>query len=141
MKKIHEGLAVGPQPRIEDIAALAKMGYRSIICVRPDGEEAGQANFGKMKAAAKAAGMEARHIPVNPGMIFDADAASFGRAMHEMPGPVAAYCRSGMRASSLWSKAAAMDPTLNEKFGIPTRPARTSFIPGLSWLRQGFLNG
>jgi sulfide:quinone oxidoreductase len=124
------------------MATLARMGYRSIVCVRPDGEDAGQPTFGKIKAAAKAAGMEARHIPVNPGMVYDSDAEAFGRAMHELPGPVAAYCRSGMRASSLWSRAAAMDPALAEKFGVATaQTSSAGLFAGLQWLRQGLLNG
>jgi len=136
MKAIHKGLSIGPQPHIDDLEVLYAQGFRAIIATRPDGEDAGQVPFGRMKAAAKALGMEARHIPVQPGMIHDTDAAAFGKAMHDLPGPVAAYCRSGMRASSLWSKAAAMDPTLNEKFGIEARPARSGFFSGLSWLRR-----
>jgi len=139
MKPIHSGLSVGPQVSATDLKILAAQGYRSIICNRPDGEDAGQPTFGQIKAAAKALGMEARHIPVRPGMVSQQDAAAFGRAMHELPGPVAAYCRSGMRASSLWSQAAAMDPTLNEKFGIRPQP-RGGFLNGLQWLRQGLMS-
>jgi len=142
MKPIHEGLSVGPQVTPEQLKHLADQGYRSVICARPDGEEAGQPSFGKIKAAAKALGMEARHIPVNPGWIGDTDAASFGRAMHEMEGPVAAYCRSGMRASSLWARAAAMDPALVEKFSQRGAPgADTSFFPSMQWLRQSLFQG
>ncbi len=56
-----------------------------------------------IEAAAKAAGLKARYIPVVAGQISDEDVAAFGAALAELPGPVLAYCRSGARSTALWS--------------------------------------
>jgi sulfide:quinone oxidoreductase len=102
-KVITARLSVSPQIQPEDVAALAKTGYRAIVCNRPDGEGADQPSFSEIEAAARTAGMEARYIPVVSGKVQDADAAAFGEALDELPGPVLAYCRSGTRSITLWS--------------------------------------
>ena len=37
-KKISDGLSVSPQISADDIKEIARLGFRSIICNRPDGE-------------------------------------------------------------------------------------------------------
>lgn len=100
IKTIDSNLSVGPQIAPEEVARLKAKGFRSVICNRPDGEEWGQPAFAEVEKAAKAAGMEARHIPVT-GQPGPAQAAQFAAALKEMPGPVYAYCRSGGRAGML----------------------------------------
>ncbi len=102
-KKISDELGVSAQISIKDVQAAADAGYRAIICNRPDGEGADQVSFGEIEAAAKAAGIEARYVPVKQGMVRDADVAEFSEALAALPSPVLAYCRSGMRSASLWS--------------------------------------
>ena len=103
LRTLTPGLAVCAQITPDDVAALKAQGVRSIICNRPDQEEAGQPDFADIAAAARAAGITARYIPVKSGMVTEADAAAFGAALEEMPRPVVAYCRSGSRSASLWS--------------------------------------
>ena len=107
VKTLTRGLSVGPQIAVADIPALAAQGFRAVICNRPDGEGADQPTFSEIETAARAAGMQARHIPVVAGMVSDADAAAFGAALAELPGPVFAYCRTGTRSTTLWSLAEA----------------------------------
>lgn len=102
-KKITEQLSVSPQITPDEMAEARAAGFRSIIVNRPDGEGADQPSFADIAAAAKAAGMEARYIPVTMGKVGDDDAAAFGRAMDELPKPVIAFCRSGTRSATLWS--------------------------------------
>jgi sulfide:quinone oxidoreductase len=94
---------VSPQITIADMARLKAQGFRAIICNRPDGEGADQPSFEEIEAAAKAAGIEARYVPVQSGMVHDADVAAFADAMEELQRPVLAYCRTGTRSASLWS--------------------------------------
>ncbi|TDL91269.1 bifunctional protein tyrosine phosphatase family protein/NAD(P)/FAD-dependent oxidoreductase [Meridianimarinicoccus aquatilis] len=110
-KPISPELSVSPQIAPEDIAQLAADGYRAIICNRPDGEGADQPTFDEIEAAAKAAGLEARYLPITQGKVSDEDAAAFDRLSKELPGPVLAYCRSGMRSATLWSLGAARTET------------------------------
>ena len=103
VKRIDDRLGVSPQITAADVAALAADGFRAIVCNRPDGEGADQPSFEEIATAAKAAGLEARYIPVTSGMVRDEDAAAFGDALATLPGPVLAYCRTGTRSATLWS--------------------------------------
>ncbi|MCO6363828.1 bifunctional protein tyrosine phosphatase family protein/NAD(P)/FAD-dependent oxidoreductase [Paracoccus sp. 08] len=104
--------AVAPQITPQDIPALKAQGYRAIIANRPNGEGADQPTFAEIETAAHAAGMQARYIPISGGMVGDDDVEAFRSALRAMPGPVLAYCRSGMRSATLWSLAQADDMSL-----------------------------
>ncbi|MFO7758294.1 MAG: TIGR01244 family sulfur transferase, partial [Roseovarius sp.] len=101
--KVTDALSVSPQITPQDMAGIRDAGFRAIICNRPDGEGADQPNFEEIEAAATAAGIEARYLPVTSGMVRDSDAEAFGQALLELPGPVLAYCRTGTRSATLWS--------------------------------------
>jgi sulfide:quinone oxidoreductase len=102
-KALSSQISVSPQITAADVKALADLGYRSIICNRPDGEGADQPTFEEIETAAKAAGLEARYIPIVQGTVQDSDAEAFGKAMDELPKPALAYCRTGTRSVTLWS--------------------------------------
>lgn len=104
-KRLSDRLSVTPQIDPANMQALADVGFRSVISNRPDGEEPEQPDWATIERAARDAGMEARHIPVTPGAISDEDAAHFGAALEELPGPVVGFCRTGMRSASLWALA------------------------------------
>ena len=101
--RIDDKVSVSPQIAPNEMAAVAGAGFRSVICNRPDGEETGQPRQSDMQAAAHAAGLCYRYIPVVPGEAGPRDAAAFATAVAELPGPVLAYCRSGARASALYA--------------------------------------
>lgn len=103
LRKITEKVTVSPQITAADMAAIKAEGFRAIICNRPDGEGADQPSFEEIEAAAKAAGLEARYVPVQSGMVKDDDVAAFGAALKEIQRPVLAYCRTGTRSATLWS--------------------------------------
>jgi uncharacterized protein (TIGR01244 family) len=104
-KRLSDRLSVTTQVDPASMQALADAGLRSIISNRPDGEEPGQPDWATIEQAAREAGMEARHIPVTPGAISDEEAARFATALNELPGPAIAFCRTGMRAATLWALA------------------------------------
>ncbi|WP_417679051.1 TIGR01244 family sulfur transferase [Roseibium sp.] len=106
-RAINEQLAVSPQIDPKDIPEIAMLGFRSVICNRPDGEGADQPTFEEVEAAAKKAGLEARYLPVVSGKVQDEDAKAFKAALDELPKPVFAYCRTGTRSATLWSLAQA----------------------------------
>ena len=103
IKAITDRLSVSPQISADDVYALKAAGFRSIVCNRPDGEGADQTTYPEIEAAARSAGVETRYLPVVAGVVSEEDAAKFGDALREMPGPVLAYCRSGMRSATLWA--------------------------------------
>ncbi|MBE7635984.1 TIGR01244 family phosphatase [Sneathiella sp. P13V-1] len=102
-KKISDSLSVSPQITKDDIAALKEMGFRSIICNRPDGEGADQPTFEEIEAAANEVGLTIKYQPVTSGKVTDEDAEKFGALFEELPKPVFAYCRTGTRSATLWS--------------------------------------
>lgn len=101
--RIEETLTVSPQIEPKDVEAIEAAGFRSIICNRPDGEGADQPGFEEIEAAAKAAGLAARYLPIQSGIVRDEDAEAFDGALRELPGPVFAYCRTGTRSVTLWA--------------------------------------
>ncbi|MXO58384.1 TIGR01244 family phosphatase [Altererythrobacter salegens] len=102
-KKLDDTLCIRPQVLPEQLAEAARLGFRSVINNRPDGEEPGQPTSDQVAAAAHAAGLEYRHIPVIPGQITDDAIDAFQRGIAEMPKPIVGFCRTGTRAAMLWA--------------------------------------
>lgn len=109
-KRLDDAIAVDAQISAADVSHLAALGYKSIICNRPDGETPGQPAFADIAKAAAAAGLQARHIPVVSGTLPPTAVAEFADALESMPHPVFAYCRSGTRSTFLWTAARLRKP-------------------------------
>src|SRR3546814_5933450 len=95
IRSLTPALSVSPQIDPADVVALAASGFRSIVCNRPDGEEAGQPTAAAIAAAAEAHGLRFVHIPVMSGGIDEGDVATMARALADLPAPVLAYCQIG----------------------------------------------
>jgi sulfide:quinone oxidoreductase len=108
IKTITPDFAITGQVLPAQLDEVAKMGFKSVICNRPDGEEGGQPSFSEIAASAKAAGMDARHIPVIPGLAGMNEVQAMAKAMAEMDGPVLAFCRSGARSEAMYNAARQM---------------------------------
>jgi uncharacterized protein (TIGR01244 family) len=87
-----------------DMAEAAAAGAKMVINNRPDGEEAGQPAGAEIEAAAKAAGLAYRHIPVAGGF-SQRQVEAMAEALEQ--GPALAFCRSGTRSTFLWALARA----------------------------------
>jgi sulfide:quinone oxidoreductase len=105
-RSLSADLSVGPQVAPEDMDRLRALGFNSLICNRPDGEARDQPLFATIAEAARAAGLQARHVPVAAPIPEDVVAA-FREATRDLPGPVFAFCRTGTRSASLWALAEA----------------------------------
>ncbi len=103
-RKIDADFAVSGQVDPADIEKIAAAGFKSILCARPDHEEPGQPNFSAISTAAKAAGLEAVHIPVS-GQVTEGALIRMERALADLPRPIFGYCRSGARAGALYATA------------------------------------
>ncbi|ALI54178.1 bifunctional protein tyrosine phosphatase family protein/NAD(P)/FAD-dependent oxidoreductase [Celeribacter marinus] len=112
LKKITDGLSVSGQIQIDDLAKLAKRGFRSVICNRPDGEAADQPTHDEIEAAATQAGLRFLYLPVTPGIVTEETATLFREALTELPGPVFGYCRTGTRTTTLWALAMAKEKSV-----------------------------
>ena len=98
-----KGVLVADQILPEDLNDLAAQGIKTIFCHRPDGEGADQPNFAEIAQAAKKLKIKTHYLPVVSGKISDADVSAFAQLFKEAQQPVLGYCRSGMRAASLWA--------------------------------------
>lgn len=103
VQKLTEELSVAAQLGEQDIRALAEMGFRSIICNRPDGEAPDQPLYAEVERRAIEQGMQARFLPAESGKVTDEQGKAFGQMMAELPKPVLAYCRTGMRSTTMWA--------------------------------------
>ena len=102
-RQISNDYSVAGQIALEDIATISKAGFKSVICNRPDEEHPGETPADAVKAAAEAAGMGFRYIPVISGQITAENVDNQAAALDEMEGPVFAYCRSGARCTNLYA--------------------------------------
>lgn len=113
-KPLAPGISVTTQVTPDAIAAAKAAGFRTIINNRPDREEPGQPTSAALAEAAKAAGLEYHHFPVVPGQFGDAQIDAFRDAMGGCGKPALAFCKSGMRATSLWALSQAGKLTTSE---------------------------
>lgn len=107
LRKIDEHFAVAPQITAAEVAAIKGTGYAEIINNRPEDEEAGQPSGAAIAAAADAAGIAYRAIPVTHAGFSSAQIEAMAQALTAPAGPVLAYCRSGTRSVHLWALARA----------------------------------
>ncbi|MBU1306106.1 MAG: TIGR01244 family phosphatase [Alphaproteobacteria bacterium] len=102
LKKISTDFSTTGQITPEQIKDVAAAGFKSIVCARPDNEEGGQPAFVEVARAAEAAGLKIVHIPVS-GPLGEGQIIRFHDAWKDLPKPMLGYCRSGMRAGSLFA--------------------------------------
>lgn len=102
-RPITDDFSVSGQISADQISTIKAAGFKSIICNRPDHEQAGQPTADEIREAAEEAGLTFRHIPVISGQpATPEDVAAMAAALDEMEGPVFAYCRSGARSTNLF---------------------------------------
>lgn len=102
IRAVAPDIAVAPQLTPEAMAAVAAAGFRSVINNRPDFEHGpDQPTSAAVEAAAKAAGLEYRFLPVDGGYQSPEQIAAFAQLMRDLPRPVLAFCRSGARSTRL----------------------------------------
>ncbi|MEW5420733.1 TIGR01244 family sulfur transferase [Amorphus sp. 3PC139-8] len=103
-RQINDDFAVCGQIKPADLSEVKRLGFRSVIVNRPDGEGWRQPRFAEMEEAARTEGLSTRYIPIGGG-VSDAELKAFAKAYKELPKPVLAYCRSGNRSATLWALA------------------------------------
>jgi uncharacterized protein (TIGR01244 family) len=109
VQAIDQGVAVAPQLQPEAMAEAARAGFRSVVNNRPDFEGGpDQPTSAQIEAAARAAGLEYRHLPVNGGYQSPEEIAAFAALAAELPRPMLLFCRSGARSTRLYRAALAL---------------------------------
>ena len=109
VRQLDERTLISGQIEPGDVATLAQSGVTMIVNNRPDGEDAGQPLAADIEAAAKAAGIDYRHIPIRRG-IGPADVDEMRGAIGGVgDGKMLAFCRSGHRSALVWAVAKSED--------------------------------
>jgi uncharacterized protein (TIGR01244 family) len=104
-KQLDGKTLVAGQITAGDLAQAKAEGVTLVVNNRPDGEDAGQPTGAEIEAAARAAGIDYRHVPIDRGL-----GPSHIEAMRDAmaatgEGKLLAYCRSGMRSTLAWAVA------------------------------------
>lgn len=86
----------------DSIAGIKRLGYKSVVNLREDSEQG--ANIDGEQAAAKAAGINFVHIPMNSANPSPTVVEPFLKAVTDPANtPAFIHCASGNRASALWA--------------------------------------
>lgn len=108
LRAVAPDVCVAPQLTPEAMAEAARQGFRSVVNNRPDFEhDAGQPTSAAIEAAARAAGLEYRFLPVGSAYQSPEQIAAFASLLHELPRPILVFCRSGARSARLFMAAQA----------------------------------
>jgi len=99
IRKLDDRTWVSGQVAPHEVAGLAASGVTMLVNNRPDGEDPEQPLAGDIEAAADAAGIAYRFVPIVRG-IGPSDVESMDEAMREAgDGAILAFCRSGTRSA------------------------------------------
>ena len=128
IRKLDDRTWVSGQLAPHEVAGLAQSGVTMLVNNRPDGEEPGQPLAGEIEAAAQAAGIAYRFVPILRG-IGPADVESMHQAMREAgDGAMLAFCRSGTRSALACALAHREDGASADE--VSERLTQAGFDPG-----------
>lgn len=100
------------------VQALADQGFTALINNRPDGEEPGQPSSAIIEAAARTAGLDYLHAPMQGSQISEADIARIQAVTRQASGKVLGFCRSGARSMLGWALAQSQDRPADEVIAL-----------------------
>ena len=108
VRAIAPDVCVAPQLTPSAMAEAAQAGFKSVVNNRPDFEHGpDQPTSAQIEAAARAAGLEYRHLPVDGGYQSPEEIAAMATLLAELPRPLLMFCRSGARSTRLYAAATA----------------------------------
>jgi len=135
-RQLDDKTLVNGQIAPEDVPNLKAMGVTLIVNNRPDGEDVGQPESDDIEAAAKAAGIDYRHVPIARGL-GPSDIEAMREAMHSTgEGKMFAFCRSGNRSTLAWAVAKSEDGVPSEELHRQANEAGFDLGPVAHLLRD-----
>jgi uncharacterized protein (TIGR01244 family) len=103
---LDDRTCVAGQIAPSDLAAVAAAGVRTVVNNRPDFEEPGQPTGAEIRAAAEAAGLAYRHVPVAGGLSAE-QVSTVADLLGASEDKLLLFCRTGTRSTYLWALAEA----------------------------------
>ena len=108
VRAIAPDVCVAPQLTPGAMAEAAQAGFKSVVNNRPDFEHGpDQPSNAEIEAAARAAGLEYRFLPVESAYQSPEEIAAMAKLLAELPRPLLMFCRSGARSTRLFVAATA----------------------------------
>jgi len=104
IRQINDEYSVTGQIEVEELDQIKAMGFKSIVCNRPDDEDPGQPVFADVAARAAELGLDIRHIPVGPMGVTGDAVKQMVDALDEFPRPMLGFCRSGARSTAIYQQ-------------------------------------
>jgi uncharacterized protein (TIGR01244 family) len=106
LRQIAADVCVAPQLTPAAMAEAAARGFKSVVNNRPDFEhDNSQPTNAAIEAAAVAAGLAYRFLPVSGGYQSPEEIAQMAALLAELPRPLLMFCRSGARSTALYEQA------------------------------------
>lgn len=104
ISQINDEYSVTGQISVADLDTIKALGFKSIVCHRPDGEEPGQPTFADIAARAEELGLKIAHVPVGPMGVTPDAISGMVDALDDFDRPMLGYCRSGARSTATYQK-------------------------------------
>ena len=134
--QLDEKTLVSGQIHPDEVPKLKELGVTLIVNNRPDNEDAGQPEGDEIEAAANAAGIAYRHVPIARGM-GPSDVEAMREAIHSAgEGKLFAFCRSGNRSALAWAIAKSEDGVSREELNRKASQAGFDLGPVSHLLRD-----
>ena len=106
LRQLTPDLFVAPQLTPAAMAEAAQAGFKSVVNNRPDFEHGSdQPTNASIEAAAIAAGLAYRFLPVDGNYQSPDEIAKMAQLLAELPRPLLVFCRSGARSTRLIASA------------------------------------
>ncbi|ADO41524.1 TIGR01244 family sulfur transferase [Ketogulonicigenium vulgare] len=103
IRQIDETFSAVGQISPADVAGIAALGFKSLVCNRPDQEEPGQPSYAEIADEAAKHGLSVTYIPVTGGVgPLPAQITAMREFLETAPTPVLGYCRSGTRVGVIY---------------------------------------
>jgi len=106
IKPLTSEFSVSPQISLDDLSTIARLGFKSIINNRPDGEDKGQPSNQALQQKCSELGLKYRYLPVISGQVTKQNSQDMNDYLNELEKPILAFCRTGTRSCLLWLGAA-----------------------------------
>ncbi|MDZ7873899.1 MAG: TIGR01244 family sulfur transferase [Rhizobium sp.] len=105
IRSIDPSFHVTAQIKPQQLQAIAELGFKTVICMRPDREGFSQPAFDEIESAAQQVGLDAHYLPVVPGSMSFDQARELKAIISRQSGPILAYCASGQRCAAAYDLA------------------------------------
>lgn len=105
LQHLSEEISIAAQIRVEHVQRAADLGFKSIICNRPDEEEGeNQTPHQEIAQACAKHGLEFTYFPVSPTEHSEQQVRDMRDHVNQSAKPVLIYCRSGRRSKALLTR-------------------------------------